>query len=189
MRRVRHADLVAQPWKNGGGLTREVCACPPGATLDGFDWRLSMATVAAAGPFSAFPGIDRVLMVMTGGGMDLHLPHGPHRLMPGQMLSFAGEDPVQASLPAGPVEDLNLMVRRDRFAGRMDRHLLAKGARLAPDATVRAVVVLEGAVETAAGPMGPGDTLLIAPGEDAGLMASGAAVLVLVSLTARRGQV
>lgn len=100
MRVVRHADLVPQPWKNGGGTTREVCAFPPGATLDGFDWRLSMATVAKDGPFSAFPGIDRVLIVLAGGGLDLTLPDGDRRLMPGQMMSFAGETPVQASLIA-----------------------------------------------------------------------------------------
>jgi len=73
---LKASDRKPQPWKNGGGTTREVCAFPPGATLDGFDWRLSMATVAKDGPFSAFPGIDRVLIVLAGGGLDLTLPDG-----------------------------------------------------------------------------------------------------------------
>ena len=188
MRLVRHADLVPQPWKNGGGTMREVCAFPPGATLDGFDWRLSMATVAEDGPFSAFPGIDRVLMVLAGGGLHLNLPEGDHRLMPGQMLSFAGETPAQASLPAGPIEDLNLMVRRDRFSGQMVRHRLASGATLAPDGGVRAVVVQKGAVQSAAGLLGPGDTLLIGTDTAVRLVAKAEAALILISLTAPQRQ-
>ncbi|MBN8633114.1 MAG: HutD family protein [Rhodobacterales bacterium] len=188
MRLVRHADLVPQPWKNGGGSTREVCAFPPGATLDNFDWRLSMATVAEDGPFSAFPGIDRVLMVLAGGGLHLNLPEGDHRLMPGQMLSFAGETPVHASLPAGPIQDLNLMVRRDRFSGRMVRHRLASGASLAPDASVRAVVVQEGAVQSAADLLGPGDTLLIESVMEARLVTKAESALVLISLNVPIGE-
>ena len=188
MRLVRHADLEPQPWKNGGGTTREVCALPTGATLDGFDWRLSMATVAEDGPFSAFPGIDRVLMVLAGGGLDLNLPEGDHRLMPGQRLSFAGEMPVQASLPAGPIEDLNLMVRRDRFSGRMERHRLAGGATLAPDGDVRAVVVQDGAAQSAAGLLGPGDTLIIGTDTAVRLVAKAEAALILISLTTPKGE-
>ena len=62
----RAADRIAMTWKNGGGVTREVAAYPPGAGLDDFDWRVSMATVEAGGPFSVFPGVDRVLAVLEG---------------------------------------------------------------------------------------------------------------------------
>lgn len=185
MRLLRRADLVPQPWKNGGGTTREVCAFPTGAALDGFDWRLSMATVAEDGPFSAFPGVDRILMVLAGGGLDLNLPEGDHRLMPGQMLSFAGETPVHASLPAGPIEDLNLMVRRDRFSGGMVRLRLSSGATLSPDASVRAVVVQEGAVQSAADLLGPGDTLSMEKDTAVRLVTKAESALVLISLTAR----
>ncbi len=184
MRLVRHADLVPQPWKNGGGSTREVCAFPPGATLDNFDWRLSMATVAEDGPFSAFPGIDRVLAVLAGGGLDLKLPDGDHRLMPGQMLSFAGETPVQASLPAGPIEDLNLMLRRDRLSGWMERHPLAAGASLALDGAIRAVVVQDGVVQSGSDRLGPGDTLLLGTNEAARLEAKVGSTVILIGLTA-----
>ncbi|EGD04024.1 hypothetical protein B1M_13530, partial [Burkholderia sp. TJI49] len=54
---TRAADLVASPWKNGGGVTREIAAFPPGAALDAFAWRVSVADVGAAGPFSRFDGI------------------------------------------------------------------------------------------------------------------------------------
>ena len=54
------------PWKNGGGLTREVLASPAAAGLERFDWRISTAEVRVAGPFSAFPGIERTLCVLEG---------------------------------------------------------------------------------------------------------------------------
>ncbi|MEC4600651.1 HutD family protein, partial [Burkholderia vietnamiensis] len=51
---IRGAALVASPWKNGGGVTREIAAYPPGAALDAFAWRVSVADVGAGGPFSRF---------------------------------------------------------------------------------------------------------------------------------------
>jgi environmental stress-induced protein Ves len=41
------------PWKNGGGVTRELLAWPGGG-----DWqvRISVAEIEADGPFSSFPG-------------------------------------------------------------------------------------------------------------------------------------
>src|SRR5580693_9452195 len=66
VRLLRASDRVATPWRNGGGITREIAAWPPGATLTDFDWRVSMAAVREAGPFSHFPGIDRVLTIVEG---------------------------------------------------------------------------------------------------------------------------
>ena len=45
------AALAPVPWKNGGGSTREIACGPAGAGMDGFDWRASIATIAAPGPF------------------------------------------------------------------------------------------------------------------------------------------
>ena len=66
MRLLRAADRVAVPWKNGGGVTHDVIVSPAGATLDDFDWRISIAEIARSGPFSRFPGIDRTLAVLEG---------------------------------------------------------------------------------------------------------------------------
>ena len=35
MRPIRRRDLPAQPWRNGGGVTREIAVHPQGAGLDG----------------------------------------------------------------------------------------------------------------------------------------------------------
>lgn len=97
------------PWKNGGGVTREVALDPAG---QGFRWRVSLATLGRDGPFSAFPGVDRVLWLVRGTGLSLTLEGRevrPERLEP---VSFAGEARVEARLLAGPTEDLNLMTDR-----------------------------------------------------------------------------
>ena len=71
MRIVRRAELTGQPWRNGGGVTWQIAAGPDGADVARFDWRLSMAEVAADGPFSAFAGIDRTLTLLQGAGLEL----------------------------------------------------------------------------------------------------------------------
>ncbi|VXB18193.1 HutD-family protein [Burkholderia sp. 8Y] len=131
------ASLIAVPWKNGGGITREIAAGPPGASLDAFAWRLSIADVSSDGAFSVFPGVDRALVLLDGAGMRLSDQSGrEHRLdEPLAMAQFAGETPIHASLIDGPTRDFNVMVRRD--AARMSvsvrragRHELAQQQEL-----------------------------------------------------------
>ena len=129
MKLVRRADLVPQPWKNGGGITREIAAHPLGAGMGDFAWRISIADVAQDGPFSAFPGIDRTLTVLDGRGLTLDFGGGAIRLQPGAPLSFPGEAPVTARLTDGPITDLNVMTRRG-FVGHSLR-LVAAGTRAA----------------------------------------------------------
>ncbi|SRR5579859_393290 len=107
---------AAQPWKNGGGVTREVAAFPPGAGMDVFDWRVSIAEVASDGPFSNFPDIDRTLTILTGAGIALEMGGDKLRLLPGRPVSFPGDQPAAATLLDGPVTDLNVMTRRGKIA-------------------------------------------------------------------------
>ncbi|MBR7826998.1 HutD family protein [Actinospica sp. MGRD01-02] len=115
----RWEDLEAKPWKNGGGSTRDVAASPEGATLADFDWRVSVAEVERDGPFSAFPDIDRVIMLLEGGEMVLTVNGTPHTLGRLDTLAFAGEDDTACRVPGGATRDLNLMTRRGRAAGSM----------------------------------------------------------------------
>ncbi|MDO6585159.1 HutD family protein [Salipiger sp. 1_MG-2023] len=101
------------PWKNGGGETAEILCKPEGSGFDNFDWRISTAKVGQSGPFSTFPGINRVLTVIEGGAMRLTFSDGqiidcqpdgvPH--------CFSGETPCVAELRGAELLDLNLMVR------------------------------------------------------------------------------
>jgi len=107
--------LPAIPWKNGGGVTREIACQPPGAGMDAFEWRVSIAEIAAAGPFSSFPGVDRVITLLDGAGVLLRSDDGTvdHRLdTPLAPFAFPGEAPVHARLLDGACRDLNVMTRR-----------------------------------------------------------------------------
>jgi environmental stress-induced protein Ves len=114
MQILRESDYVTVPWKNGGGLTREILKVPPQAAA--FDWRLSLATIATPGPFSLFDGYDRTLVLVRGAGVALDFgPHGRTTLRaPGQMVAFDGAWPTQCALIDGPSTDLNLIVARAR---------------------------------------------------------------------------
>jgi environmental stress-induced protein Ves len=108
----RWAQAVPVPWRNGGGVTRELDRLP--AEGDVFDWRVSVAQVDVDGPFSSFPGHERVLVLLTGSGIDLHTPDGTVRLRdPFQAHRFPGEQPIIATLPDGATTDFNLMWRRE----------------------------------------------------------------------------
>lgn len=111
--RIALAALPAQPWKNGAGLTREIAARPaPGG---GFDWRLSLASVDQDGPFSAYPGIDRVIVLVGGDGLHLRSNDGAidHRLAAvGTPFAFAGEHALHARLLGSATIDFNAMTRR-----------------------------------------------------------------------------
>src|ERR1700722_15563962 len=111
---IRGVDLVASPWKNGGGVTREVIEFPEGGGLDTFAWRVSVADVAQPGPFSRFAGIDRTLVLLAGAGMRLDVAQGvSHELSaPLDVVRFAGESQIDATLIDGATHDFNLMVRR-----------------------------------------------------------------------------
>ena len=77
MRLIREKSYRRQPWKNGGGETIEIAVFPAGASVDDFDWRISMALVATDGPFSTFSGIDRTLTILDGQGIDLFVEGQP----------------------------------------------------------------------------------------------------------------
>lgn len=106
------AGRAPAPWKNGGGVTREIVASP--GRGGGFDWRVSLADVTEDGPFSAFPGVDRILTVVEGAGMDL-MVDGEHHIVdePYWPHGFPGDVETGGRLLAGPVVNLNVMYRRD----------------------------------------------------------------------------
>jgi len=114
MRIIRSTAYVTMPWRNGGGSTTEIAVWPAGADTASFEWRLSMARVEQAGPFSQFAGIDRTIALLEGGGLNLSIEgHAEVSLEAGLApYSFPGDVPAHATLAGDPVLDLNLMSRR-----------------------------------------------------------------------------
>ncbi|MCX7514523.1 HutD/Ves family protein [Frateuria hangzhouensis] len=114
-------DCPARSWKNGQGRTRELAVDPPGAGMDDFLWRVSVAEVDSAAPFSAFPGIDRTIVLLDGAGFAMALGDGrTHALTePFAPFAFPGEAQVAVTLAGGATRDFNLMVRRQRARGKV----------------------------------------------------------------------
>ena len=111
------ATVPATPWKNGGGSTRELACWPPGAGMDAFGWRVSVATIAAPGPFSAFAGVDRQIMLLDGDGVCLTNNGWRHALdQRWQPFAFSGDEPVDCALLGGASTDFNLMLRRGAWS-------------------------------------------------------------------------
>lgn len=106
-------EIAPQPWKNGAGLTREIAF--GGASAVDFDWRLSLAEVERDAPFSAFPGVDRCIVLLRGAGMQLRSADGAidHALTtPLAPFRFAGDVALAATLVDGPSSDFNVMTCR-----------------------------------------------------------------------------
>jgi environmental stress-induced protein Ves len=109
-------EIAPQPWKNGAGLTREIAF--GGASSVDFDWRISLADVAQDAPFSAFPGVDRCIVLLRGAGMRLRSADGQtdHALTtPLAPFCFPGDAALDATLLDGASSDFNVMTRRGRF--------------------------------------------------------------------------
>jgi uncharacterized protein len=130
---LRAADRRAVPWKNGGGVTREVAAWPPGSGFDDFAWRVSMAEVREAGPFSRFAGVDRILAVVEGALRLAVQNAGVFELSPRSApLAFDGEVATSAELILGPALDLNVMTRRGAACAQVIRAVSATDLAATP---------------------------------------------------------
>ncbi|CAB4757359.1 unannotated protein [freshwater metagenome] len=162
---IRHSDLAVSPWANGAGTTRQVAAEPEGSTIDSFDWRVSIADVVRECSFSAFPGIDRTILLVEGRVMVLAINGVECRLEPLAPVRFGGEAEVTCSVPDGPTRDLNVMCRRGEWAASVEVLDARKPVSVAP--TSKMIMFLAcfagqwSLVEPAAHRLGPGDFLRV----------------------------
>lgn len=181
---IRHLtpdDYHRERWKNGLGWTHEIARghfggtgsgreAPPGAGASDWDWRLSIAQIDRACPFSAFLGVDRTLILVGGTGMRLAFADGDPVALEqvGDRIDFAGEQPLSCTLRHGPTRDFNVMWRRTRVSATtiVERITAPTATRLAPGQVV-AVHVLDGRLavdaDRAGAPamaIGAGDTLV-----------------------------
>jgi environmental stress-induced protein Ves len=170
------ADRVDVPWRNGGGVTREIAVYPGGD--EEFLWRLSIAEVEADGPFSAFTGYRRVITVLTGAGMRLTVDGVAHEIGPLAPFEFPGAAATSCTLPGGPISDLNLIVR-DGARGSV------RITQLTGELTVTgpaAIVVVRGMVTVDGKILGVPDAVLIEDATAAALRPEPSATVALIEL-------
>ena len=163
MRVIGPSEYLTMPWKNGGGVTTEICVSPP--TGD-FDWRVSIATVNADGPFSTFTGYERHIMTLSGEGMVLDIEgRGRFNLEPLRPFSFSGDAQVHGSLLQGAVLDFNLMVRRDFGSGTLRVTQCQGGDRLGSEKSHHLAYVLQGECEAEGRQLEPNASFCLGMGD------------------------
>lgn len=189
VRVLRADERPAVPWKNGGGLTREIASSPRHAGMQDFAWRVSLADVAEPGPFSRFEGVDRIITLVDGPGMVLTVDGTSHtvaeRYAP---FPFPGDAATDCRLLGGPLVDFNVMVRRGRATAQVeivrDRVALPALAE-----TTLLVVVLDGSAgfEASGLVLDRFDAALIGDAPDEALKVTGSTALVTLTGTAAQG--
>ncbi len=171
------------PWRNGRGETAEIAIGPTGATLDDFDWRVSMARLEVDGPFSIFSQTDRTLAVLRGDGLRLSIADSaPLDLTSdSEPIAFPGDVAVGATLLGGTVTDLNVMTRRGRTKHSMRRLRIAGSVELAPEAPLALLICAEGSlqveVNAQTGTLTALDALLVGEARDTVRISSDASML------------
>ncbi|MEY4231398.1 MAG: hypothetical protein RLZZ362_2247, partial [Actinomycetota bacterium] len=132
------------PWANGLGSTAVIARVPDS---DDWAWRLSIAEVVTDGPFSSLPGVDRWIAVASGAGMVLTVDGVDTALtVSSGAFAFDGGASTSCHLPDGPVQDLNLMLRRGSGIGSLE--VVTLDAPVSLDG-VTACVVLDGELTVA----------------------------------------
>jgi environmental stress-induced protein Ves len=120
MQIIRFADLKAEPWRNGGGVTRQLASRPSAASgedgQDGaWDWRVSIADVTRAGDFSPFPGMERLLTVIEGDLLLLTVGGAEHPVEKYRPFRFDGGAATAGALPTGDIRNLNVITRAGAY--------------------------------------------------------------------------
>ena len=175
------AERVASPWKNGGGVTREIAAWPEGAGMEAFDWRISTAEVRGPGAFSVFHAVDRSLTVLSG-ALSLSFAGGRVAFLDptSEPYGFPGEVPCHGAPLGGPVTDLNVMWRRGRYSATVER---VEDAAWTPSGETALLVALE-PLAVGAESLSAHDALIftgMTEGEEASLHVGGRALGIRLS--------
>ena len=176
---IRRSDCLSVPWKNGMGTTQEIAVQPSESHTDHFLWRVSVAEVNSAAPFSSFPGIDRHIVLLEGGGFIMTLDDDRKHALdtPFVPFAFAGESAVAVTLVDGATRDFNLMVRRAEAWG--DVVVMAEPGtyRLEPDVVL--VYAARAEIDTAVGVLHAGDTWRNGSGRSQVTLRDGAVALAI----------
>lgn len=182
VRIIRNADYPTRPWKNGGGTTRDIAVSPPGASLDDFDWRLSLAQVDRDGPFSRFDNVERTLVLLSG-AMTLHEQGRRIDLVRHEPVMFEGERVVEATVPGGATLDFNVMTRRGRARHTVRRESFSKQVRLAtPAGKTLAVFALDDGLTLDSEQLHLYDTAIIAASQVALAAATGVVATLVIEI-------
>ncbi len=128
-------NVAPEPWKNGAGITRTLAS---GRDAGGnLAWRVSVAEIEHSGPFSVFPDIERIAVVLENGPLRLsdsavqgHV--ATPRVLARQYVptTYPGELELFVDVACAPIRCLNVLTRRGSASA--DVRVLDADGQLAP---------------------------------------------------------
>jgi environmental stress-induced protein Ves len=160
LKTILKQQYLLMPWKNGQGSTAQIRIFPSNAPFpsDQFLWRLSTAPVKASGPFSVFPGCNRLLVVLSGQGLKLN----DQELLPLKPLEFSGEFQIRGELIRDEIVDLGLIFRRGKVRAQMEvLEKLPEALKLDSSVKTHVLFCISGGFEVQGLKIGAGDCLQV----------------------------
>lgn len=124
-----------QPWRNGLGTTRVI--------HESLAWRLSLANIRGTLSFSLFPGMERILVLVSDAPLTLTIDGELRRLTRGHAVRFAGEATVTPSPASSGATVINLMTARS-IADPAASHAVVDGEYVVPASGTTIVGILAG---------------------------------------------
>ncbi|GAA1346386.1 HutD family protein [Arthrobacter roseus] len=182
MRLVHTLETKPQPWRNGAGQTRDIAVESHDDGAPG--WRVSLADVERGGPFSEFPGMQRIFTLASGELALLTVDGQEHALERFRPLRFDGGAKTTCALPTGAVKALNVFTDPERYAAGLIVFELSRKQRLRLSAghilvLLKGQASIEAQAPTAeAATMSPFDAVLDA--EDCAVTGRGFAALISI---------
>ena len=168
------ASLVAAPWRNGRGVSRDIVRHPA--------WTVSIADLEADGPFSDYPNVDRIFTPISGDPPpELAFDGGAFEACPLLVPKpFAGDIPTSSRIPA-PGRAFNVLVERGVMRAEVTVMPVVAGAVMdAPDAPDVVVHCLSGGLDVGGTSLGPGDSVMGAGPGHVTATEDGVAIVVAV---------
>ncbi len=162
LRIIRQSEFIEGRWRNGQGVSWEIASHKEIGAAD-FSWRFAKARIDNDVPFSIYPGMDRIFMMLDGGGMDLEFESGRvlhvhKKFVPHE---FSCDVPLVCKLRGGPSMDLNLFAARGEWRADSDVEVVDGIRQFNFQNRITLIYALEGSFTFAGHALGVGDAAII----------------------------
>lgn len=110
---------LRMPWANGLGETIELIRYPIGSSMGEMEFRISVASLKQAGPFSRFVSVERTLLLLDAAEIVLDVDGVSEQLSQFEQLTFDGESVTELISLTAPSRDLNVMCRKGEWTSKV----------------------------------------------------------------------
>lgn len=162
LRIIPQSQFKEGRWRNGQGVSWEIASHKEVGAAD-FSWRFAKARIDNDVPFSIYPGMDRIFMMLEGGGMDLEFEGGKVLQVHEKFVlhEFSCDVPLVCKLRGGPSMDLNLFTARGEWRAECEVVVLDGTLQFNFQNQITIIYALEGRCTVAGHALAVGDAVFI----------------------------